>query len=339
MNRKRFEQIAAKYSALRIAVVGDFCLDRYLEIDPARNEISLETGLPVYNVTHVRNQPGAAGTIVNNLHALGVGSITPIGFCGTDGEGFELLTALRGKRGICLDHLLQTPQRRTFTYCKPIVVESGLAPRELSRLDSKNWSPTPKSVQRALCASIAEVSRNSDAVIVMDQVDLPDSGVVTKRVLKALGAEAATRPGLHMLGDSRNSLREWPSISLKMNVLEFQRLLGNSEVGVDELLKAAATLAKVNGRAVFVTLAEKGILAATPDGDVKHCPAWLTRGPIDVVGAGDAVMANLATARAVGASLAEALELAMAAASIVVHQLGTTGSAGIADLRRLLFPP
>jgi hypothetical protein len=35
MNSERFETITAKYSRLNIAVVGDFCLDRYLEIDPA----------------------------------------------------------------------------------------------------------------------------------------------------------------------------------------------------------------------------------------------------------------------------------------------------------------
>ena len=56
-------------------MVGDFFLDRYLLIDPAKAETSIETGLPVYNVVEVRAQPGAAGTILNNLVALGVGEI------------------------------------------------------------------------------------------------------------------------------------------------------------------------------------------------------------------------------------------------------------------------
>ena len=47
MNSKRFDQITERYSQLRIAVFGDFCLDRYLEIDPERKETSIETGLPV----------------------------------------------------------------------------------------------------------------------------------------------------------------------------------------------------------------------------------------------------------------------------------------------------
>ncbi len=42
----------------------------------------------------IRAQPGAAGTILNNLVALGVGRIVPVGFCGDDGEGFELRRGL-----------------------------------------------------------------------------------------------------------------------------------------------------------------------------------------------------------------------------------------------------
>ena len=62
MTGARFQAITERYRDLSIAVLGDFCLDRYLEIDPGRAEISIETGLPVHNVTHVRSQPGAAGT-------------------------------------------------------------------------------------------------------------------------------------------------------------------------------------------------------------------------------------------------------------------------------------
>ena len=146
MTPERFQAITARYPALKIAIVGDFCLDRYLEIDPARAETSLETGLPVHNVTRVRAQPGAAGTILSNVAALGAGEIFPVGFCGEDGEGFELRRALGALPGVQLDHFLTTPLRRTFTYCKPLVVEPGRPPRELSRLDSKNWTPTPPPV-------------------------------------------------------------------------------------------------------------------------------------------------------------------------------------------------
>ena len=80
MNADRFSALTDRYGKLRIAVVGDFFLDRYLEIDPAREETSIETGLPVHNVARIRALPGAAGTIVNNLVALGIGVLYQLFF-------------------------------------------------------------------------------------------------------------------------------------------------------------------------------------------------------------------------------------------------------------------
>jgi bifunctional ADP-heptose synthase (sugar kinase/adenylyltransferase) len=51
------------------------------------------------------------------------------------------------------------------------------------------------------------------------------------------------------------------------------------------------------------------------------------------------VTANLVAALAAGATLREALEIANAAASVVVHKLGTTGTASVAEIRELLVPP
>jgi bifunctional ADP-heptose synthase (sugar kinase/adenylyltransferase) len=89
---------------------------------------------------------------------------------------------------------------------------------------------------------------------------------------------------------------------------------------------------------VFVTLAERGIVGATPDGKAEHVPALSLRGPIDIVGAGDAVTANLTAALAAGGTLREAMELAMTAASIILHQLGTTGTASVAQVKELAVP-
>ena len=187
MNSTQFHQITGCYRRLSIAVLGDFCLDRYLEIDPALAETSLETGLSVFNVVRVRAQPGGAGTVLNNLAALGIGRIIPVGFAGDDGEGFELIRAMQGMPGVRMDCFLRTPLRRTFTYCKPLIVEPGKPPRELNRLDSKNWTPTPAEVQRQLVAAIGEEAEQIDALVIMDQVDVAGTGVLTAGVLDAVG--------------------------------------------------------------------------------------------------------------------------------------------------------
>ena len=166
MTGARFNQITSHYRRLRIGVVGDICLDRYLEIDPARQEQSIETGLAVHNVVNVRSSPGAAGTVINNLCALGVQQVLPIGFRGDDAEGLELQRALERLAPVSLRHFQATSLRRTFTYTKPLVLEPGKPPRELNRLDFKNWSRTPPLVEKALAQSIAAVAASNNSFLI-----------------------------------------------------------------------------------------------------------------------------------------------------------------------------
>lgn len=332
----RFREITRKYRGLRIAVVGDFCLDRYLEIDPARQECSIETGLPVHNVLNIRGQPGAAGTVLNNLVALGIGTVLPVGFRGCDGEGSELERALQRLPGVSLEHFFATQERRTFTYTKPLLMHRGKPPEELNRLDFKNWTPTPPTVRKRIVSAIRALASRVDALIVLDQVDLPETGVVTREVLAALKYVSTARPGLPILADSRQRLRSFPPLNLKLNVVELARFIKAKQIkGLAQIQKLAVALARRNRRSVFVTLAERGIVGAFPSGEVAHVPALPRRGPIDICGAGDSVAANLTAAVAAGATLREALEIANAAASVVIHQLGTTGTASVPQVRQL----
>src|SRR5271165_3177635 len=118
LTTESIEQILQQVPSLTIGVIGDLFLDRYLDLDAALTEPSLETGLDAYQVVRVRAVPGAAGTVLNNLVALGVGRVVPVSVVGNDGEGFELLQALRSMPPVCLDGLVQTDGRRTPTYTK-----------------------------------------------------------------------------------------------------------------------------------------------------------------------------------------------------------------------------
>jgi bifunctional ADP-heptose synthase (sugar kinase/adenylyltransferase) len=111
---------------------------------------------------------------------------------------------------------------------------------------------------------------------------------------------------------------------------------GTPPASLAETKAAAVELARRSGRDVFVTLAEEGLMGASQGGEAVHFPALPVRGEIDIVGAGDSVTANLTTALAAGAALDEALELAGAASSVVIHQLGTTGTATIRQITEAL---
>jgi rfaE bifunctional protein kinase chain/domain len=337
MTHSRFRGIVDGYPDLAVAVLGDFCLDRYLEIDPAKKEVSLETGLPVHNVVSVRGQPGGAGTVLNNLVALGVGEIFAVGFCGEDGEGYELQRALRELPGVSLEHFFPSTQRRTFTYTKPLVMQKGTSPRELNRLDLKNWTPTPAALRQKLTGALRTLAPEVDAIIVLDQTDVAETGVVTNEILDVLGALVRKHPKRLVLADSRRGLRDFPPCAFKMNAAELAACVDSKRrLSLAQIKIVAHGLAQRNNQPVFVTLAQRGLLAAAPEGEIEHVPALPVRGKIDIVGAGDAVSANLATALAAGATLREALEIANAAASIVIHQLGTTGTARVAEVGRLL---
>src|SRR5689334_1166285 len=247
MSPARFEAITRRYPNLRLALLGDFCLDRYLEIDPSKTEISLETNLPVHNVVNVRSQPGGAGTILNNLVALGIGTIYPIGFAGDDGEGFELLRALRQMPGIRLDGFVQTNQRRTFTYCKPLVITPGKPPVELNRLDSKNWTPTPPQLQTDLAKKLLAIAPAVDAVIVLDQVDRKDTGVVAQELLETMRILSRKKPELLILADSRRGLADFPPVVFKMNAAELATLRGTpAGLDLDQIKTSASGLARQN---------------------------------------------------------------------------------------------
>ena len=251
----------------------------------------------------VRAQPGGAGTVLNNLVALGVGRIVPLGFAGEDGEGFELIRAMRSMPGVRMDRFLQTPHRRTFTYCKPLVIEPGRPPRELNRLDTKNWTPTPAEVERQLIAPLVRRPEHIDALVIMDQVDLAGTGVLTAGVLEAVDRIARQRPQLRILADSRRGLSRLPG-----RVLEDE----SGRTGQAPRRRAGGGPRRGEAGGVGTCGAERPRGLRHPGGrghagrDARrpgfHAPALPVRGEIDIAGAGDAVTANLAAALAAGAS-------------------------------------
>jgi bifunctional ADP-heptose synthase (sugar kinase/adenylyltransferase) len=213
---------------------------------------------------------------------------------------------------------------------------------ELSRLDFKNWTPTPASLENQLCESIRSLinGKQVDAIILLEQVDAAQTGVLTTKVLAQIHELTQAHSqciGLIVLADSRRGLRDFPPFIFKMNAAELARLLNvENRFNLSEVREKAVELAKRQHHTVFITLAEDGMVGASPSGETAHVPALSLRGPIDIVGAGDAVTANLTLALASGASLTETLEIATAAASVVIHQLGTTGAATVPQISRLL---
>ena len=113
MDSRRLDFILDRFPSLTILVVGDFFLDKYLWIERALGEASLETGLEAHQVVEVRCCPGAAGTVTSNLRAMGV-AVAALGVMGDDGERYELARALRAT-GVDVSALMERRDRFTPT--------------------------------------------------------------------------------------------------------------------------------------------------------------------------------------------------------------------------------
>src|SRR6516162_5610364 len=116
LSAEAVERILAAIPRLTIGVLGDLFLDRYLDLDAGLTETSLETGLDAYQVVRVRPSPGAAGTVINNLAALGVRSVRVVAVIGDDGEGYELRQALNRLEIADAQGVFSWEGRRTPTY-------------------------------------------------------------------------------------------------------------------------------------------------------------------------------------------------------------------------------
>ncbi len=339
LSESRLRHLLRSFAQLRIGVVGDFFLDAYYDCDPRLDERSLETGRTCYQVVRTRRQAGAAGTVAANLAALGVGRVEAVGFCGDDGEGYELRRAMKAL-GLNLDGFFCRPDRFTPTYGKPCYVDGtrpGMPVREeLERLDTKNRRPTPRDLQDQLIAQLEKQLPTWHGAVLLDQVSEPGCGVLASRVRRFLAAQARQRPEQIFLADSRQLIGLFRQVMIKPNQFEAARALGSAARRPPSLRTSTAhgqALSRRTGRPVFLTLGERGMLVAQGN-QVERVDAFRVQGPIDPVGAGDSTSAALVASLSAGAELREAALIANLTASITIQQLGTTGTASPTQILR-----
>jgi len=325
VTHERLRELLSTFASRRVAVFGDYFLDRYLDFDPDLSEVSLETNKTAHQVVRVRHSPGAAGNVVRNLQSLGCGSITALGFCGDDGEGYELrqdLTSL----GCGIERLFVVPERMTPVYLKPQNIRVPGLEGESERFDTQNRQALPEWVEESLTRSLH--AQSVDAIIVVDQVEMRNCGAVTDRIGSRLAELAVNHPNIIFWADSRWRISEYPGFVIKPNQHE---AVAAASAGVleptdESVLDAGRTLSGRSGKPVFLTRAEQGILVF--DGvDCEVVRGVRLEGPVDPTGAGDSVTAAAVLALAGGATPVEAALVANLAASITVQQIGTTGTA------------
>ncbi len=331
ISQARLKTILNNFHDQRILVVGDFYLDAYWYIDKTRSTLSLETPWHTNPVVEQRYSPGAAGTVTNNLKALGVGTVYTLGVIGEDGFGRTLLNCLQAN-GCATDFMVQAPGWTTPTYLKPIHRGYEGVETEGPRFDIENQSAMPAEVEDAVIEALQTCLPLVDGVIIGDQMPLANLGVVTTRVREALCKSAAQFREKVFFADSRTRIGEYQNVIIKPNRFEAKRAVqpdwDGQQVDIDEAKQNAMRLAEKTQNTVYVTLGENGVLVYSND-TFTHIPGIPIDDTTDPVGAGDSVSAGLvATLCCLGTDHAiEAAYVGNLVASITVTKIGTTGTA------------
>ena len=210
---------------------------------------------------------------------------------------------------------------------------------EMERQDIKNITPLPAKFEDDLLARLEKLLPDVDAVILLDQVEEKNCGVLTDRVRTRIAELGQENPDVVFFADSRCRIGLFRNVCIKPNRVEATCALSSESatdarpdnVSDDEAIEAARRLVQRNGRTVFLTLNEKGIAVVT-DETATRVPGVHVTGPIDIVGAGDSVTAGIVTALSAGASAVEAAVIGNTVASVTIQQLGTTGICTIPQL-------
>ena len=324
------EKMLPDFGSARVAVVGDFCLDAYWDIRSGDTEFSIETGLPVNRVTSQRYSPGGAGNVVANLVSLGVGQVRAIGLYGGDPFG-RALVKLLAELGADTSGMLDVgADWQTLVYAKPYVGDE-----EQSRLDFGTRAALPQGALDGLGHVIDEAAAWADVVVINQQVtSCFAAGPMVARVNDVI----ASHPGTAFVVDTRMSTTGYAGAVLKMNVTEAVSRFDGAALGPvpalvpeDQVIDLAGRMARRTGKAVFITMGERGIVAADDHG-VNVIPGIDLSGEVDAVGAGDTVVAAIAAVLACGGQASVAAYVANIAASVTVRKLRATGTATPSEL-------
>jgi len=293
-----------------VLVLGDVMLDEFVWGDVTR--ISPEAPVPVVDVRRESMHLGGAANVLANLVALGArGSV--VGVVGNDAAGARLQNGLRelGAQEGCLI----VDESRPSTTKTRIIAHSQL----VVRTDRESRVAVTTNIEDKIVSCLKGALKHADAFVVSDY----DKGVVTPRILREILPLAYEHVPVLIDPKLRNFNSYRPATLVTPNHLEALRMSDSEDHSDDGSHQAAKVIReKLGCDAVLITRGDRGMMLLEGSGQPVYVET-AAREVYDVTGAGDTVIAALASALATGATMVEAASFANHAAGIVVGKVGT----------------
>jgi len=293
-----------------VLVLGDVMLDEFVWGDVTR--ISPEAPVPVVDVRRESMHLGGAANVLANLVALGArGSV--VGVVGNDAAGARLQNGLR-ERGAEEGCLIVDESRPSTTKTR-IIAHSQL----VVRTDRESRAAVTTKIEDKIVSCLKDALKHADAFVVSDY----DKGVVTPRILREILPLAYEHVPVLIDPKLRNFNSYRPATLVTPNHLEALRMSDSEDHSDDGSHQAAKVIReKLGCDAVLITRGDRGMMLLEGSGQPVYVET-AAREVYDVTGAGDTVIAALASALATGATMVEAASFANHAAGIVVGKVGT----------------
>jgi D-beta-D-heptose 7-phosphate kinase / D-beta-D-heptose 1-phosphate adenosyltransferase len=298
-----------RYPGMHVWVVGDLMLDEY--VMGAVERISPEAPVPVVRVRDTEHRLGGAANVARQVAALGA-EVSLAGVIGDDAAGEDFLR-LCAASNINTRAVIRLPERRTTRKLRVL----GHS-QQLLRLDWEDLKPCAPQATVRMVSKLAD-GRRPDAIILSDYA----KGVLTPETIASV---TALRGGGPVVVDPKHRdftrYRGATTITPNLRELEAAAAQALDPDDTEAIAAAARLLAQAAGlEAMVVTLGDRGMLVVPVEGSNIAVPA-IKRAVYDVTGAGDTAISVLTLSLAAGASLAEAAQLANAAAGVSVGQIG-----------------
>ena len=303
------KELLSRIKCLRVLVVGDVMLDRYLAGDVRR--ISPEAPVPVLTVDEEKSVAGGAANVALNAAALGA-NVEVLGWFGQDLTGEELIHILEGE-GITVER--QSYVSGVPTISKTRVMASNQQICRIDREEAPNrYQPNLSDIHESLVAKASA----SDLVIISDY----GKGFVSSELISLLRSTSsflAIDPKPSRLLDYAK-----PDL-LTPNRIEALELAGRYRFSVDEFPEeeiVSKIFDDFSPRKLAITIGSEGMLLAEEGKSLEVIPT-AAQEVFDVSGAGDTVIAALAMCLSAGTPFIESAKFANLAAGIVVGKVGT----------------
>jgi D-beta-D-heptose 7-phosphate kinase/D-beta-D-heptose 1-phosphate adenosyltransferase len=324
------DSVIRRFSQLKVAVLGEAMLDRYLFGSMRR--ICAEAPAPIVDVDSARDFPGGAANTAANAARLGART-SLASVIGCDCEG-ERLTELLRSEGVDVSALSGNSSRQT--HCKERV---SARDQILLRFDRGTTTPIDWQDEQRLCDWLADHSQTADVILISDY----DYGVVTPRVVRSLAD--GKRQGRSLVALDARKLarhRKIGPVAVKPNLSEAAALLQLPDAKRAQQIRRISArrerlLDACGARIAAVTLDRDGALVLERDQPPVRTFGFFGSG-IDrpqVSGAGDTYFAAFALSLAAGAATSMAAEIAAAASDVAVRKEATATCSATELLRRL----